>query len=256
MNKTDPKILVWDIETNGVNARDADLGFITCFGYKWLNSKSVKCISLLDCETFTKALGSVSKGDRSIKTIDRLHDDSELLKKAAEVMNQADYLIAHYGDKFDKPFIKTRMLIAGIPPIPDVKQIDTCKLAWNHLKFSRNRLGHLAEVLGCKNLKQEKGNGFPLWWHRAMAGHEGSIRDMSEYCKRDVLALEDIALKLRPYWPRLVKWDLDSQRPNCKTCGSNTIQWRGFERRVTKKWKYHRYQCQSCGSWGNIQELN
>lgn len=246
-----PRILIWDLETNGVNALYADLGFITCFGYKWMGEKETHCLTIADFPKFQKALNRMKHGDFSKKNIDDLHDDSELLDKAIEIMKQADLLVAHYGEKFDKPFLKTRLLLNKKLSLPPTKQIDTCFIGWKHLKLRSNRLKHLAEVLGCENKKQEKGGGWPNWWHRSMSGHVESIKAMADYCKQDVRTLEDIALRLRPYWPTNVSFREDNYNVICKHCLSDKVEFHGFEK--TSGGKYFRYICTECFTWGKVE---
>src|SRR3990167_5426751 len=100
------KILFYDLETAGVQALSADRGFVVCFGYKFLGEKKAHCITILD-----------HPGKHC-------HDDSALLVAALKIMEEAELLVAHYGDKFDRPFLESRILRAGLRPIPPTRQAD------------------------------------------------------------------------------------------------------------------------------------
>lgn len=227
MKENKLKVLIYDIESGGVNALKPDLGFVLCFGYKWLGEKETHCLTLDQFDGFKK--GS--------------YNDKELLKTASKIMNEADLLVAHFGDYFDRKFINGRLAINGLSPISNVKQVDTCKLAWKAFNFSSNRLKQLAKTLGCKNRKSE--SEFPNWWLSVLAGSMEPLKKMATYCKQDVRTLEEVYLKLRPFYDKHpVMTDV---RDNCPTCDSGKVQSRGQYRAVTRT--YQRLYCKSCGHW-------
>lgn len=228
---SEPKILLWDLETAGVNSFNADLSTIVNFGYKWLGDKEAKVLTV---DQF--------KGWFSKKGL----NDKPLLATALNIMEEADILVAHYGDRFDRLFFQGRCLINGLTPPPPTKQRDTWRIARSAFKFSSNRLAHIADILRLSNKKYRKEcpDEWPGWWLAAMAGNKEAIHEMAEYCKQDVETLEQVYLKIRQYdnpHPRLV---LD--RELCRLCGS-TIQYRGVA--YVGENRYRRYQCVKCGKW-------
>ena len=174
-------------------------------------------------------------------------NDKPLLRAALKIMEEADVLVAHYGDRFDRPYFNSRCLIHGLMPPPPTKQRDTCQIAWKQFKFSSNRLGNLAQVLGVSELKMQKkgGSEWPGWWLGALAGNKRAIRAMGKYCAQDVRCLEQIYLRLRAYDQGHVR--LISDRTKCGIRGG-PIQYRGFLHKISNK--YRRYQCQKCHHWG------
>jgi len=229
--KATPKVLIWDIETAGVQGLCADRGFVVCFGWKWLGSKHTYCATVSqypgkDC-----------------------HDDSQLLKRAIEILSEADSIVAHYGAKFDRPYVEARLLRAGLSPIPNTRQVDTCLIARHKLKLSSNRLGNLAEFLQVPIKKMEKRGGWPEWWMGALRGDKKSIKKMAVYCKQDVDCLEQIYLAMRHIIPTkyLLNRAIGEKILTCSGCGSHHIQSRGFQYSEMKLWR--RYQCQQCGRW-------
>ena len=227
------KVLIWDLETGGVNAFKADLGFILNFGYKWLNAEETHCLRVSDYHGWwSKKTGVI---------------DKPLIVDALKIMAEADLLVAHYGDRFDRRFFQGRCVINRLQPPPPTIQRDTWRIARGAFSFSSNRLGNLAKALGLKEQKYQKtANEWPLWWLRAMAGDKQAIEEMAEYCKQDVRTLEQVYLKLRVYdnfqHPRL-----HDNRENCKLCGGS-VTYQGYRRTVERRHK--RYQCQDCGRWG------
>lgn len=219
----EPKILFFDIESAGVNALKSDLGFVILFGYKWAHEKNPQVIAI----------------DR--KSL-RDFDDSRLLKQASRLLEQADITVAHFGSVFDRRFIQGRLLINKLPPIPPTKMRDTCMIARSVANFSSNRLKHLAKILSLNNQKLE--NNWPEAWFKVMQGDMKHLQALGDYCKGDVLALEELYNALRAFdnpHPRII-----DDPALCGVCGGRQ-QKRGFS--ITKDYRYQRYQCMSCGRW-------
>lgn len=219
-----PKILCFDIESAGVNALKSDLGFVILFGYKWNDEKDAHVLEI---------------SSKDLKNF----DDKKLLQKASKLLEQADLVVGHFASVFDRRFIQGRLLINGLPPIPPTKLRDTCMIARSVANFSSNRLKHLAKILGMRHQKLE--NNWPAAWFQVMKGNTKALKDLSDYCKGDVLALEELYLKLRPFdnaHPRVVE-----DRAKCGACGG-AVQYRGYA--YVGEGKYRRFQCTQCLKWG------
>jgi len=217
-----PKILFFDIETAGVNALRSDLGFVIMFGYKW------------NCERGARVL-----------TIDEKHlrrfNDRKLLRQLSQKIKQADLVVAHFGSVFDRRFIQGRLLINKLPPIPPTKMRDTCMITRSVANFSSNRLKHLAKILNLKNQKLE--NNWPTAWFKVMQGDMKWLKRTATYCKGDVLALEELYNRIRPFdnaHPRIFSGN------KCRVCGGG-VQHHGFA--FVNDKKYRRFQCVKCYKW-------
>lgn len=239
-----PKILVYDIETDGVNALNADLGYIITFGYIWFDDykkgKKWKTISIADYSEFKK----------------NPHNDKYLIKDALKILDQADGIIHHYGNKFDAPYIVTRAVIKNLGPFPDVPMLDTCLLAWKRFKLSSNRLKNIAKVFKCKWQKLDKGNGWPMWWYEFLKGSAKYDKQMREYCGYDVMTLAEISDKMRPYWPpsfvnRLYPKTLGR---HCNKCGSKELLSKGLK--IFQRIECRQLRCKKCGSTANYEKIN
>lgn len=218
-----PRILMFDLETAGVNALKSDLGFVICFGYKWLGEKEAHCLTIS-----RKGLAN--------------WDDSELLKKASRLLEEADIIVGHFASVFDRRFFQGRLLINKLPPIPATKMRDTCMTARSVANFSSNRLKYLCKILGLKNQKLE--NNWPMAWFKVLRGDMKALAGLAEYCKGDVLALEELYLRLRPFdnpHPRVV-----ADRSVCRVCGGK-IEYRGYS--FVGENKYRRFRCTVCAKW-------
>jgi DNA polymerase III epsilon subunit-like protein len=171
-------------------------------------------------------------------------NDYRIVHSLRDMMDEADVIVAHNGDKFDLPSINTRMVVNGITQPSPYRSVDTLKIAKRNFKFSSNRLDYLGEILGLGR-KLDTG-GFDLW-ARCMAGEAKAFQEMLDYNMQDVVLLEAVYDELRPYHKTHPNQGVTSDVPVCPKCGGQHMQKRGYS--VTQVSKYQRYQCQDCGSW-------
>src|SRR6185437_3357414 len=181
-----PKVVVLDIETNGINGFKADLAYILCVGYSIYNEESIYCKGLDDFKTFTQ----------------RPYDDKELCIWLHNYLKDADVIAGHYLSRFDWPFIQSRFKKHGLSRLKHIKTLDSWLLAKNNLKFSSNRLANLANTLGLVDKKMDKGSDWSLWWKKAAAGELSAIRFIKKYCKQDIKTTKTLLKDLRSYWPQ------------------------------------------------------
>ena len=75
--------------------------------------------------------------------------------------------------------------------------------------------------------------------------------ELKEYNIQDIITLEALYLRLRPYMTGHPNVDLsDGSEILCPRCSSNTIQKRGTYSSSAGV-VYQRFVCKSCGSWGH-----
>lgn len=208
----------------------ANMSHMLMMAYQWLGEKKVHYISITDYPLFKK--------DPT--------NDRELVKHAAEILNSADHLVAHYGNKFDRKFIDTRLLIHGLPLLPRpslLKQSDTCILARQHLKLDSNKLEVVAKVLG---LTPKKSKGWPTWWLGAAKGDRKSLALMKDYCLGDVVTLEEVYKRLSVLDVAAPDPNLTSDHLICRnpTCGNAKFTKRGFV--YLTSGKYNQLECTKC----------
>lgn len=165
-------------------------------------------------------------------------------------MSDAELLVAHYGDKFDRKYFEARLLRARLRPVPMVRQADTCLIARSKLKLSSNRLGNLAEFLQVKTGKMNKRGGWPDWWMGVMRGCKRSLKEMSVYCAQDVQCLEECFVAMRHLFRDrdLLNDSMGTGTWRCPACHSSRRLRRGFY--YSEARKFQRYQCLRCGKWG------
>lgn len=170
-------------------------------------------------------------------------DDRKIVQTLIELFTEADATVAHYGDKFDHPYILTRAIFHGFQPPPPSPQIDTWKIARSKFRFNSNRLDYLGSFLGVgRKISTDRS-----LWDECMSGNRKAIKKMREYNEQDVHLLEAVYDKLAPYAPHRVNAALYHGKGTCPNCGSSKIQSRGTDRTLTNI--YARRKCMECGKW-------
>lgn len=171
--------------------------------------------------------------------------DDDIVRELADLMNQADVIVAHNALKFDVPLIKTRMLALGLtPPLPS-KIVDTLRIAKAEFRFPSNSLDNIAAYLGLP--RKISHSGFELWT-RCMAMEKEAFDEMLEYNVQDVVVLEELYLRIR-HWSKThpnVALHQSSTEPSCVCCGSKDLK------PVAKKFytgtsEFDMFVCNSCG---------
>lgn len=178
----------------------------------------------------------------------RTDNDKEIVTEICKYLDEADFVIAHNGKKFDIPFIKARAVIHGINPPSPFKVIDTLQIAKKEMRFKRNTLDFIAKALDVplRKLTKRQFKGFELWWE-CLHGNELAWEEMKQYNILDVEVLELVYLRLRPWHsnhPNTVT-DKDPEMLLCPRCGSSDVIKGGYY--YTNKGKYPRVKCKSCG---------
>ena len=187
--KNSSKVLIYDIETS------PNIGWFWRAGYKQnvgphqiIKERAVICVSY-------KWLGE----DQVYNLVwDKHQDDRFLIEQFIEVLNEADLIVAHNGDRFDIKWLKTRALYHGLPMLINYPQFDTLKVAKKKFYFNSNRLDYISKFLGFEG----KNNTTPELWNDICIKNDRSrLTEMLEYCDEDVRQLEKV-------YNKLVSWEL------------------------------------------------
>lgn len=234
------KILILDIETAPTVAYvwglfDQNIGidqivsdsYVLCWAAKWYGSKEVLFDSIKKYPRFKK----------------EPHNDIEIAKSAHKLMSEADIIVAHNGNSFDFKWLNYIFLKHGLDPVPPYKTVDTLQVARGNFYFTSNKLDFISQRLGVG--AKVKHEGFGLWT-KCMAGDNDAWKRMEKYNKGDVLVLEGVYTKLRPFMkrhPRVV----NSEGIKCPICGSFHLEARGYLTNLSGK--FQRYQCLDCRRW-------
>jgi DNA polymerase elongation subunit (family B) len=182
----------------------------------------------------------------------RKADDRQIVKSMFRLLDMADVVVAHNGERFDLPVILGRGVVHGLTPPSPYFIVDTLRVARKEFRFVTNRLVNIAEELGVSPKDDHKKfPGFELWLE-CLRGNEEAWDEMRKYNVQDVLTLEEVYLRLRPYMrnhPNIAHRQRDGVDTMCPKCGSSDIQYRGWY--FTKMGlAYRKFVCKSCGGWG------
>ena len=241
LNSNAPRILFWDIETSLQTATIFQLAHndwinpdalvserhMICASWKWAGEKKVYAVSTLD------------DPKRYAKDC---HDDLHVVRTLHEVLSEADVIVHHNGDSFDKRYLDTRILQLGLKPLPPMTSIDTYKVAKSKFMFNSNKLDYIGKYLGLG----EKIKTTPGLWMKVLNGDKAAVKEMVTYNKQDVILLEAVFNKLQPYCANHINRELFGGI-GCPRCGSTDIQSRGTHKAITKI--YQRFCCNECSGW-------
>ena len=178
-------------------------------------------------------------------------NDAEMLREFMEVLNESDEAAAHNGDRFDLPWLRTRCIKHGIDCYPLYKTVDTLKIARSKFYFNSNRLDYISRFLGGK---AKIPTNFDLW-KRVMAGDKKALAEMTEYCRNDVLMLEDVYHELSKYAEPKTNASILEGKAKwcCAHCASDNVVL--SKTRVSAMGTIRRQmQCSICGRYYTIAD--
>lgn len=235
---TQAKILLYDIETTPLVSltwgtfkqnvvkvvRDWN---ILSVAWKWHGKSTIYDASIPEWEGFD--------GDMS--------NDYGVVATIMDLFDEADVVVAHNGDGFDQPKVRTRAWIHGMePPVP-FKQVDTLKLVRANFAMTSNRLDGVCRTL---EMGEKNETGGIATWEGCMAGDEKSWRRMVKYNRHDVVLLDQLYTSLQPWAERGPNLAMYGDRPDaCPKCGK--VGPMRF-----KEWRYNAvtrrriYRCTAC----------
>lgn len=180
-------------------------------------------------------------------------NDKRIVEGLWQLLDEADVVIAHNGDKFDIRMLNTRLLKHGMTSPSPYLSIDTLTHARKRFNIPSNRLDYLGEFLGVGNKMEHE--GFKLW-SRFLEGDEDAIKKMEDYNIQDVFLLENVYLKLRPFikpHPNMGLY-IEDNISRCPSCGSDDLQQKGTYRTYINN--YDSYICKNCGAWSRSRRSN
>lgn len=238
-----PKVLLFDIETAPM------LGYV--WGL-WENNVSLDQLKK-DWHVLSWSAKWLDAKPNQIMYMDQrkaknIEDDKRILRGIWKLLHEADIVITQNGKSFDQRKLNARFVFHGMQPPSSYKHIDMKLIAQKHFAFTSNKLEYMTGALNkkYKKLKHEKFPGFSMWVE-CLAGNQAAWREMEKYNKYDVLALEELYLKLIP-WDSSINFNLytDNDSLVCSACGSNHFEKNGHY--YTATGKFQRYRCSDCGA--------
>jgi uncharacterized protein YprB with RNaseH-like and TPR domain len=200
-------------------------GAIICIAYKWSGQKKIYHLQW-----------------------DSNQNDKAMLKKFIKISEEADELVGHNGDNFDLKWIRTRCFYHNVSMMPQYTTIDTLKAARQGFRFNSNKLDYISKYSGGEGKNH---TSFDLWRDIALKKCRKSMKIMTDYCKVDVLRLEEVYTKMEPYLKP--KSSIADYKCNCPRCNSENVGVRSHKITAAGV-KYVQLQCKNCGCYHKVTE--
>ncbi len=225
-----PKVLFYDIETSPMQVWTFRVGNkisipasniipgtetkIICAAWKWGHDKTV----------FSRDWGFQEQNCEGI------------VAELSAAIDEADIIIGHNADSFDWRHLNTQRMLSKLPPIEWTKKSeDTLKQIRRHFYLPSYKLGYIAELLG-KGSKDSM--GMQDWIDISNKKNPAKLTKMVKYCKQDVLLLESVYKRVKPYMTPKVKANTMATTA-CTVCGSFNLAKNGtnaYNGKVYQKW--------------------
>lgn len=245
VHSSSPKILLFDIETSPLvvfswRIYDQRITpeqvikdwYVISWSAKWL------CDSTVHSDVI-----------RSEETADG--NDERVVKSMWKMLDDADIVVTHNGNQFDIKKLNTRFIFWGMNPPSHYQQIDTLQVARSNFDFTSNKLDYINGFLG---IHQKTETNYALW-KRCYSGEPAALHEMVTYNQNDVLILEELYFKLRPWikgHPNVGLY-FDSVETVCPNCGGELIKQGNY---YTPLNRYDAYRCTQCGAVGRGGHTN
>jgi DNA polymerase elongation subunit (family B) len=249
--ETSAKVLILDIETAPIRA------------YVWGIWNQNVSLNQIQSDWFCLTWAAkwlfedkVYSGKLTPKEVKK-QDDKRIIKGVWELLNEADLVIAHNGERFDLPKLNARFIINDLhPPLP-YQSIDTLKHIRRQFGFTSNKLDYVNKLL---NLERKTDTGGFELWERCMLGEQAALDEMEGYNINDVRILEETYLHIRPWikpHPNMGLFILDENQHRCPSCGSADLieSGKGYYTTVNI---YASLRCNNCGATARkrVAEVN
>lgn len=176
MKTTDDHMTIVTIDGEMSNL-DANFGRVYCF-----------CIKPLDKPVITLKEGDFKQRFPS--------DDKALVETIRDELHKHDIWVGWYTQRFDIPFLQTRLIINNSEPLQKRFHVDLWFQSKYKFKLHSNRLDAVADSL---DVPHKKTKLLPDVWRRAQAGDKEALNYIVEHCKQDVKTLEDVYHRLFKY---------------------------------------------------------
>lgn len=237
--KVPPKVLILDLETSPVQA------------YVWgLFDQTIGLNQVIQRTTLlswaAKWLGSDKIMYADVRNEKDPRNDKAIVKQLRDLIDEADYLVAHNLNKFDKKVINYRILKNKITRPSSTKNLDTLVIAKRHFKADSYKLEHLTNEL-CSTHKKSSHGKFPGFsmWEECLKGNKAAFKELEDYNIKDITSLEELFKILLP-WENAKLFEAFEGLEEVCTCGSTQFQKKGFV--TTAKYRYDRHICKKCGA--------
>lgn len=249
--KTGPKIAVGDIETFPAlsyhfNFWNVNIGYENTVEDTSLMSSAFKWLEQPECFYV----------DQSKKK--NVRDDLHQLEQVRRVLQEADFVVAHNGIKFDLRKLRGYMALRGLAPFEPARVIDTLRLNKRVFEFDRQSLQWTTErTTDTPKSSHSLFPGFKMW-RECLAGNKEAWKENRIYNITDITSLEEMYLNLRGWYeqhPNLGPFmEVAAGEHVCPNCGSSDV-YITKRNRKTDVGIYNQYRCNPCGKYSRGRYL-
>ena len=230
-----PNILIFDIETSfyhfvGWGTYKQYIQHYQITKHQYIISWAAKW--LYDDEIMSDVVTSEESKNR---------DDKRILESIHKLLDKADIVIGHNGDRFDLRKLKWRFISEDMEPPSPYKVIDTLKVARREFFAPSYKQDFLTKYF---KLQKKLETNFDLW-KDCEAGVQEKLDEMVEYNRHDVIGLEELYLKIRPYMHNHPNLGVLMDRDVCPSCGKEDIIETEAEY-ITSANRFPVYRCNNC----------
>lgn len=145
--------------------------------------------------------------------------DKKLLQKFIPILEQGDQIVGHNADGFDLKWIRSRAMFHDIPMSPYFNTIDTYKIVKSICNLPSYSLANCCNYFG---LEAKKDSGGDATWNGVQFDKDREALDrMLEYCDGDIISLEALFNKIRPYSKHKFNYSVlgSDAKYHCPECG-------------------------------------
>lgn len=209
----------------------------------------------------TICFGAMWHGTNKVMFHSDHHDGHEaMVRRAHELMSEADAIITYNGASFDVPHLNWEIEQLGLGPPAPHKNIDLYRTVRQSFRPASKKLAHVSDALGIG--QKVKNAGMPLW-KACMADDAKAWADMKRYCCQDVRLTDELYDRLLPWIKGHPNVTLTKQHTTidtgddgrpldaCPQCGLPGLVKRGLE--YTAVSVYQRWYCDrrngGCGKY-------
>ena len=240
--RTEPRVLLFDFETSplvgwGWRLYDSPMFhveqdvMVISVAWTWLDDDEVYAMGIHEFKGYKPGIRNVN--------------DKKLIQEFMKVFERADVVIAQNGFGFDFRLFRTRMLVNGIKPHHEPKELDTKRFAKSKFLFTSNSQDNITRQLGeGRKMKTAK----DLHYDVLEVGSAEKWKEMIDYNKQDVVGLKVMAKALAPYVTIQVNRNVYSgEAMGCPNifCKGKIMHHRGT--RPTLTGIKMLYRCSTCG---------
>ena len=177
------------------------------------------------------------------EAIDR--NDKRIVQSIHKLLDDADIIVGHNLDRFDDRKIKARFITNGIEPPSPYRTVDTLKVTRREFALPSYKQAYLTKYFGLTNkINVSEFGGFDLW-KNCVTGNEEALRTMLHYNKYDVIGLEELYLKVRPYIKNHPNLGVLMDEDTCPNCASEHLEETDSTYFTTAN-KFPVYRCLNC----------